>query len=308
MPGLNVKRWIGLLTCCAVVATSFAGMARADEDLANRPMPPDFHRDRFGCYVPNVPAPVVTAPPISAAQALAPRVRPTAIVSSSGGFVRKSFSGQDELSYRLLRANYFREQHDPDKEIAEYRLAAATPRADGEQPSYHDLVTRVPLSVTLYRAARLAEARDEWRRVLADRIADAKNYHTALPRQPPAIELIARGRLDLVAGREVVGWWPGYFDSGAGQHMVRGLEAAKQRRYTAAAAEWRIAAQCSARFELPHLMLGYVSALNGDLEAAKNEWVATLEGVEPGPGDMQGITAAQFDAMEALLHYTGTSH
>lgn len=242
--------------------TSSTTGARADPDLAHRPIPGGAHRDRFGCEVPNVAAPSFTAAPV-------------------------------------------REQHDLRKAIAEYRAAAALPRPEGSQPSYHDLVTRLPLSVALYRAHRIAEARAQWRTMLADRIADAKRYQMQLPPQPPAADLLAQRRLDLLAERAEPDWWPGFFDTGAGQHMVRGSDAAQRGRVAAAAFEWRCAVRASPEFQPAHLMLGYVAALRGDTAAAKNEWIAALEGVQYGPGDMFAITKWQYDAMAALLRYTG---
>jgi|GEM_PF-4376754 len=296
-----MKAWLASVAGCTFLAMSSTTCARADTDPANYPLPSGIHRDRFGCYVRDVPTPTVSARPISAADALAPRVQPTVVVESKGGFVRKSFAGQDELAYRRFRAQYFIQHDDLPAAIAEYRLAVATPRTEGTQPSYHDLVTRLPLSVLLYRAGRVAEAPSEWRTMLSNRIADAEKYHMPLPSQPPSVHLLAQRRLDLLAEREMPGGWAGFYDTGAGQHMARGFQAAKRRDDAAAAAEWRCAAKASPEFELPHLMLGYVAALRGDMRTAKREWIAALEGSQPGPGDMMSISAWQFDAMEALL-------
>lgn len=296
-----MKTWLAMAAGCTVLAMSSATCALAATDPANYPLPSGIHRDRFGCYVPDVPTPTVTAPPISAAAALAPRVQPTVVVVSQGGFVRKAYSGQDELAYRRLRAQYFIQQHDLPAAIEEYRLAVATPRTEGAQPSYHDLVTRLPLSVLLYRAGRIAEARNEWRTMLSDRVADAQKYHVTMPSEPPTVQLLAQRRLDVLADREMPGGWAGFYDTGAGQHMARGYQAAQRRDDAGAVAEWRCAAKASPQFELPHLMLGYVAALRGDARTAQREWIATLEGSQPGPGDMMSITAWQFHAMEALL-------
>ncbi len=298
-----MKPGLAFVACCAVVAMSSTSWARADTDPATYPLPPGFHRDRAGCYVPAVPTPALTASPISAAVALAPRVLPTVVVVTKDGFVRRSSSGQNELEYRLFRAQYFLQQHDLPAAIAEYRLAVATPRTDGAQASYHDLITRLPLSVMLYRAGRVPEAQSEWRTMLSDRIADASTYHTLLPPEPPSLHLLVQRRLDLLAEREIPGGWAGFYDTGAGQHMARGYQAARRYRYARAADEWRCAEKASPEFEVPHLMLGYVAALGGDIRTAKREWIATLEGSQPGPGDMMSITAWQYDAMEALLRF-----
>ena len=299
-----MKALLVAVAACTVFASSAGTGAFADNDPARYPMPPGFHTNRAGCYVPDVPAPALTTPPISAADALAPRVEPTAVVVTKDGFVRKSFSGQTELAYHLYRARYFLQQHDVPAAITEYRLAAAIAGGPGEQPSYHDLITRLPLSVALYRTGRTADARAEWRTMLSGRIAYAKNRLTPMPQQPPAVELLAKRRLDLLAEREMPGGWAGFYSTGAGQHMARGYQAVKRGDDARAAAEWKCAAQASPEFEVPHLMLGYVAALAGDLRTAKQEWIATLEGSNGGPGDMMSITGWQFDAMESLLRYT----
>lgn len=299
-----MKAWLATVTACIVTAVSAATGALADTDPAQYPMPPGFHTDRAGCYVLDVPAPALPTPVISAADALAPRVEPTAIVVSKDGIVMKSFSGRTELTYRLLRARYFLQHHDVPAAIAEYRLAAATARGTGEQPSYHDLITRLPLSIVLYRSGRIADARTEWHTMLSGRIADAKNRLVPIPVQPPAVELLAQHRLDLIAERELPGGWAGFYSTGAGQHMARGFQAVKRGDVARAAAEWRCAAHASPEFEVPHLMLGYVAALAGDSGTAKREWISTLEGSNGGPGDMMSITGWQFDAIEALLRYT----
>ena len=203
-----------------------------------------------------------------------------------------------------IRPHYVLQRHDVAAAIAEYRIAAATPRTVGSQPSYHDLVTRLPLSVLLYRAGRVTEARGEWRTMLSNRIADAKKFGTATPDQPPALRYLAQRRLDMLAEREIPGGWAGFYGTGAGQHVARGFQAAKRGDVARAAAEWRCAAKASPEFEAPHLMLGYVAVLGGDIRTAKREWIATLEGFQSEPGDMMSITAWQFDAMEALLRYS----
>jgi hypothetical protein len=300
-----MSAWLATVAGCAVFASSAVTFAFADDDPAHYPMPSGFHTDRAGCSIPDVPVPAVTPPLISAADALAPRAEPTAVVVAKDGIVMKSFTGRTELAYRRIRAQYFLQQHDVPAAIREYRLAAATARTAGDQPSYHDLVTRLPLSVLLYRAGRITEARTEWRAMLSDRVEDAKRYRMpALTPQPPAVDLLAQRRLDALADRELPGGWAGFYNTGAGQHMARGFQAVKRGDDARAVAEWRCAAQASPEFEAPHLMLGYAAALRGDVRTAKREWIATLEGFNGGPGDMMSITGWQFDAMDALLRYT----
>ena len=121
---------------------------------------------------------------------------------------------------------------------------------------------------------------------------------------PSSVALLEGRRLNALAERVVPGWNPSFFISGAGQHMVRGTELAKKTSYDAAAAEWRTSVRCDARFEPPHVMLGYYDVLKSDLASARREWIAALDGTDPAPGDMLGITSWQYDAMAALLRYT----
>ncbi len=94
--------------------------------------------------------------------------------------------------------------------IEEYRRAAAAPPAVGAQPLYHDLVTRLPTSVALYRAGRIVEARSEWRRMLSDRISAAKEIrHLKAPPAGFRVHLLAERRLGAVAEREMPGGWSG---------------------------------------------------------------------------------------------------
>jgi hypothetical protein len=299
------QRALHAAAACAVwfatAATGGPATPTPDElaGLAAWPIPPGFHEDGFGCYVPNVPTPTVAARPIPPPQ---PRAQ-TADTTQRGNLTLRQFSGQDELTYHIVRAQYAAQQNDVKQVIAEYRIAARSAQTEGAQPNYVDYVARVPLSIVLYRSGDVRAARAEWGTMLRNRVVAAQRQQQSLP-IPTSIDLLAQRRLDALAERAVPNWNPGFFDSGAGQHMVRGTALAKRRAYDGAALEWRTAERCSPTFQAPHLMLGYYAFLQGRLQTARAAWLAALEGIEMTPGDMAGISNWQYDAMAALLRYT----
>lgn len=178
------------------------------------------------------------------------------------------------------------------------RTIAAT--AGTNEPVYSiDRGYRLPLSIALYRAHRVAEARAAWRDLLSrvtpggaadagTRAALAGRFHDALvayAMSPPGFNHITFG------------------ESGAAYNLQRGLNAAAENDLTSADTFLNYALECTSFFQVPHLALGVMAAMRRDYTTARHEWLADLEGWDPAPPDTASITGAQFDALRLLLRY-----
>lgn len=94
-----------------------------------------------------------------------------------------------------------------------------------------------------------------------------------------------------------------FLDSGALYNLQRGLNAAAQGKYEDARRYLGYASECSDNLDAPHLVLGVIDVMNGDVRAASLQWVTALEGRVPVPPPPMGITQAQGDALTLLLRY-----
>lgn len=162
-----------------------------------------------------------------------------------------------------------------------------------------DRAYRLPLSIALYRAHHVAEARSVWRDLLSraapggaahpgTRAALTGRFHDALvayAMEPPAFNAITFG------------------DSGAAYNLQRGLNAAAENDLPSADTFLNYALECSIFFQVPHLALGVIAAMHHDYTTARHEWLADLEGWDPAPPDTASITQPQFDAIRLLLRY-----
>lgn len=158
---------------------------------------------------------------------------------------------------------------------------------------------RLPLSIALYRAHHVAEARAAWRDLLSratpggaphagTRAALAGRFHDALvayAMSPPRFNRITFG------------------DSGAAYNLQRGLNAAAEGDPAGADRFLNYALECTSFFQVPHLALGVIAAMHRDYTTARHEWLADLEGWDPAPPDSASIEQPQFDAMRLLLRY-----
>ena len=161
-----------------------------------------------------------------------------------------------------------------------------------------DLGYRMPLSITLYRLHRVAEARAEWHLLLSRRFSQ------------PAVDagtrsaLAGRFRDALVAyAMSPPGYSPQARDAGAMYNVQRGLNAAAIGDLTGASTFLNYAIECDPLFEVPHLALGIIAAMRHDLTTARHEWIADLEGTDAMPPDTAGPTPAQYDAIRLLLRF-----
>ena len=172
--------------------------------------------------------------------------------------------------------------------------------AQTNQPAWSiDRAYRRPLSIALYRAHRVADARQQWRLLLSGKNATASadagtraalsgRFHDALvayAMEPPGFNQITFG------------------DSGAAYNLQRGLNAAARNDLTAADTFLNYSVECSTFFPVPHLALGVIAAMRRDFTTARHEWLADLEGWDPAPPDTASITGAQYDAVRLLLRY-----
>jgi hypothetical protein len=158
---------------------------------------------------------------------------------------------------------------------------------------------RLPLSIVLYRARRVHEAKAEWRTLLEH---EGKTRHGNID---PGTTSVLKGNfhnaflefaLSPPPFNEVL-----FGDDGAAYNLQRGLNAAAQNKIAAAKTFLAYALECD-DFQIPHLMLGIVAALQGRFTEARHQWLADLEDWDPST--MPGLTMAQDDAMHLLLRYS----
>jgi hypothetical protein len=160
-----------------------------------------------------------------------------------------------------------------------------------------DSMIRQPYSIALFRAGDVSAAKAQWRILQkqnvpidsATREAIAGEYQTAFTDYARTLGHTSAN--------------PMFLDSGALYNLQRGLNAAAEAKYADAQTYLGYAADCSENFDAPHLALGVISAMKGEVTAADREWLKTLEGVVPIPPPPSGISQAQSDALTLLLHY-----
>lgn len=187
----------------------------------------------------------------------------------------------------------------PATAIASYTRALVQTK---ESQSSADAQYRLPLSIALYRAGRIHEAKTQWRTLIA---------HGTSPRNPPskadsATLLALQGRFQDALMQYALSPPPfnqvSFGDSGAAYNLQRGLNAAANNNIGAARRFLGYALECAAgNFQVPHLALAAIAAQNRDFLTARHEWLATLEAWDPST--MPGVTPAQYDAIWLLLHY-----
>ncbi|HET9392427.1 MAG TPA: hypothetical protein VFO29_02720 [Candidatus Rubrimentiphilum sp.] len=91
-------------------------------------------------------------------------------------------------------------------------------------------------------------------------------------------------------------------DDGSAYNMQRGLNAAAQGDIAAAKTFLGYSVECDSGFQVPHLALGVIAAMEQRFTTARHEWLAVLEGWDPSTG--ADITTAQYDAIRLLLKYS----
>jgi tetratricopeptide (TPR) repeat protein len=205
--------------------------------------------------------------------------------------VLRSFKGLP-ASLAAYRSRYADERHDLlDAVFLRRRELAASTDDEGQK----DWAIRLPLSVDLARLGRWSEARAIWRDLMRRQTATLDD---------PAFAQMKAGRFDLALQRvsaNVASINPAYEDSGAGAHVVRGIDFANRRDADRAAAEWRLALRCSPDFEQPHFLLAAAEQLRHHTDAARSEWLATLESWDPQPPGPRWIDPLKFEAMLLLM-------
>lgn len=90
-------------------------------------------------------------------------------------------------------------------------------------------------------------------------------------------------------------------DDGSAYNLQRGLNEAAKGNIPGAKTFLGYALECDSMFQVPHLALGVIAAMEHDYVTARHEWLAVLEGWDPST--MPGITPAQYDAIQLLLRY-----
>jgi hypothetical protein len=162
-----------------------------------------------------------------------------------------------------------------------------------------DLTIRLPFSIVLYRRHRIDEAMAQWRVLLSHqgrsgevdagtRAALGGRFHDSLVAyalSPPPFNHVTFG------------------DSGAAYNLQRGLNAAARSDLADAHTFLGYALECSDIFQVPHLALGVIAAMDHDFTTARHEWLADLEGWDPSPPDTASVTVPQYDALRLLLRF-----
>jgi tetratricopeptide (TPR) repeat protein len=245
------------------------------------PVPPDvshlargYHVTPHGCVVVNVQrTPLPPQPPSD------PRVR---------GW----FPGHPD-AYDAYVANYAYQLGKYSQAITAYQRALS----ETKSPQYAaDASFRLPLSLALYRAHQIGQAKLIWRTLLAHQqpagvdpaIAAFLNgqFHDAfvkLAMLPPPFNSVTFG------------------DDGSAYNLQRGLNAAARGNMPGAKKFLGYSVECDSGFQVPHLALGLIAATARDYTTARHEWLAVLEGWDPST--MPGVTNAQYDAIRLLLQY-----
>jgi tetratricopeptide (TPR) repeat protein len=183
-----------------------------------------------------------------------------------------------------------------------YRRALKAARPEHYTQWDIDLNINLPLSMSLYRAGHLREAEVEWRALLARHASQI-----APQGSDSGTSLVLMGRLPEAFWAYAInppGFNQGIFgDSGAAYNLQRGLNAAARGDAAAARRYLTYALECSPDFSVAHLILGVVYLQDGNVSAARREWIADLDGGEADPPDTASILGAQYDAMRLLLRY-----
>jgi hypothetical protein len=236
----------------------------------------------------NLPQPI---PPVT--YGLAPGYHLTAhgcITAEQGG----AFAAANALQRRrsALAARY---NADPES----YLLALRNAEHENRSTWNTDLTIRLPFSIVLYRAHRIDEAMAQWRVLLSHldrgyevdagtRAALDGRFHDSLVAyalSPPPFNHTTFG------------------ESGAAYNLQRGLNAAARSDLAEARTFLGYALECSDIFQVPHLALGVIAAMDHDLTTARREWLADLEGWDPSPPDTASIVVPQYDALRLLLKF-----
>jgi hypothetical protein len=160
-----------------------------------------------------------------------------------------------------------------------------------------DAEYRLPLSISLYQAGRKREARAQWQLLARDgrytsddgtRLAIAGDFRASLRAfavSPPGFNPIT------------------FRESGAAFNLQRGLNAAAIGQLRDARQYLGYALECMPFFQVPHLILGVIAMSSHDVVTARKEWLLALEGWDPAPPDIAGVTGAQLDALALLTRY-----
>jgi hypothetical protein len=203
-----------------------------------------------------------------------------------------------ELENLRLRARAAQGIQSDDDAILFYRRKLRESEHANVSAGGVDLGYRLPLSIALYRAHRIAEARAEWQVLLSRKLSQ------------PAMDA---GTRNALAGRFAdaliayamapPGYSPQARDAGAMYNLQRGLNAAAVENPAEATTFLNYAIECDPFFEVPHLALGVIAAMQHDLTTARHEWIAALEGGDAAPPDTAGPTQAQYDAIRLLLRF-----
>lgn len=203
-----------------------------------------------------------------------------------------------EIENLRLRARAARGITSDDDAIRFYREKIRESAHRNESAGGVDLGLHMPLSITLYRQHRVAEARAEWRLLLSRAVLqpaeDAATRHALAGRFQDAL---------IAYAMSPPGYSPQARDAGAMYNLQRGLNAAALGDRTGASTLLSYAIECDPIFEVPHLALGIIAAMRHDLTTARHEWIAVLEGGDAGPPDTAGPTRAHYDAMRLLLRF-----
>ena len=183
----------------------------------------------------------------------------------------------------------------PASAIASYTHALAQTK----EPQFSaDAQYRLPLSIALYRAGRIHEAKTQWRTLIAHGSPSSK--------ADAATSLALQGRFQDALVQYAISPPPfnqiSFGDSGAAYNLQRGLNAAANGKTAAARRFLGYALECAGgNFQVPHLALAAMAAANRDYLTARHEWLATLQAWDPS--SMPGVTPAQYDAIWLLLRY-----
>lgn len=176
-----------------------------------------------------------------------------------------------------------------------YARALEETTLTGYQAYLADQLFRIPMSIALLRAQRVAEAKAQWQVLLS-------RYHS----------VIDGGTKDALAGnyqgafadyaQGIDSYGIGFRDAGSVFNLQRGVNAAAQSSYQDARMYLGYSLECEYGFPTPHLVLGVLDAMNNDFRAARQEWSAALEGSVQSPITTR-LSQTQADALRLLLRY-----
>lgn len=202
-------------------------------------------------------------------------------------------------AYDSYSARYYAARKQFDSALKYYRAAIGKEAKENLTQGSRDF-TRLAYSILLYRLHHVADAKMQWRIL----IAGGKRWRK-IPDDATNLALAGHFHEALVQyAMSPPGFNPTTFgESGAAFNLQRGLNAAAVNDIPGASTYLGYALECSFFFQVPHLALGVIFAMKGDFTSARHQWLADLEGSDPSPPDTAGISAAQYDALYLLLRY-----